>query len=99
MVAETLGGWGPTAQTVFKRIARMTAASRGTADSTEIAHLYQSLAIKLQRHNARAMLSRRNVTDVSATAPAITSLEAALVAPAADVMRWEGQLASYQLWF
>jgi len=84
MVVETLAGRGSAAQTVIKRIARMTAAQRGTHDSVEIAHCHQSLGIILQRYNARAMLARRVASDLGAAAPAISSLEAALAAPSAD---------------
>lgn len=58
MVVETLGGWGPGAQLIFKAIARATAQKSGVPDSVATAQLYQALGVRLQRANARAILSR-----------------------------------------
>ncbi len=58
MVVETLGGWGPAAQFIFKAIARATAQKLGVPDSVATARLYQALGVRLQRANARAILLR-----------------------------------------
>ena len=58
MVAETLGGWGPAAQGVLKTIAKASTEVLGLDESTAIGRLYQGLGIRLQRANARAILSR-----------------------------------------
>ncbi len=58
----------------------MLAVRHGTTADTETAHLYQGLAVILQRANARAILSRHIDADFSATALATASSEAALVA-------------------
>ena len=87
MVVETLGGWGPTAQDVFRVVARATAEASGLDVSTAVSQLYQGLGIRLQRANARAILSRvsaaaaanRNNTALAATSRS----EAALVLSAA----------------
>ena len=58
MVAETLGGWGPMAQEVFRAIAKTTAESKGIDVSMATCQLYEALGVRLQRANARAILSR-----------------------------------------
>ena len=83
MVAETLGGWGPAAQGVFKTIAKSSAEVLGLDESTAVAQLYQGLGIRLQRSNVRAILSRMSAASAanhSNTALTTTSgSEAALV--------------------
>ena len=87
MVAETLGGWGPTDQDVFRVVARATAEASGPDVSTAVSQLYQGLGIRLQWANARAILARvsaaatanRNNTALAATSRS----EAALVLSAA----------------
>ena len=87
MVAETLGGWGPAAQDVFRVVARASAEALGLDVSTAVAQLYQGLGIRLQRANARAILSRISASTSAScnnTALAATSRsEAALVLSAA----------------
>ena len=87
MVAETLGGWGPAAQDVFRVVARASAEALGLDVSTATAQLYQGLGIRLQRANARAILSRISASTTAScnnTALAATSRsEAALVLSAA----------------
>ena len=90
MIAETLGGWGPAAQGVFKIIAKSSAEVLGLDESTAVAQLYQGLGIRLQRSNARAILSRISAASAAShsnTALAATSRsEAALVLSAvADI--------------
>ena len=75
MVVETLGGWGPAAQDFFRAIAKASAETSGVEESAAISQLYEAIAIKLQRANARAILSRvsaasaasRNNTALAAT--------------------------------
>ena len=85
MVAETLGGWGPAAQGFFRNLARATAERQGIDASLATSQLYESLGIKLQRANARAILSRTSalLSSCDNTAIATTRSEAALVLSAA----------------
>ncbi len=88
MVAETLGGWGPAAQGVFKQLAKATAESTGIEESVATSQLYETMGIRLQRANARAVLSRQAAITASRcfnAALADTSRsEAALVLSAAS---------------
>ena len=86
MVVETLGGWGPEAQKVLWVVAKAQAAASGQLMSLALNHLYQGLAVKLQRANAGAMLARASaVSSQSATALATLSrAEAALVGAEAE---------------
>ena len=87
MVVETLGGWGPMAQDIFKVVASTSAEVSGVDVSTATCQLYQAMSIKLQRANARAILSRISAASAAShnnTALAATSRsEAALVLSAA----------------
>ena len=85
MVAETLGGWGPAAQNFFRNLARATAERQGIDASQASNQLYESMGIRLQRANARAILSRTSalLTSCDNTAIATTRSEAALVLSAA----------------
>ena len=84
MVAETLGGWGPAAQSVFKTIARSSAEVLGLDESAAVAQLYQGLGIRLQRSNARAILSR--ISAASAASHSNTALAATFRSEAALVL-------------
>ena len=82
MVAETLGGWGPSAQEVFRSIARATAYRQGLDPSIAASQLYQILGIKLHKATARAILARASMAAPASGNTAITSTsrsEAALV--------------------
>ena len=86
MVAETLGGWGPEAQSFFRQLAKATADKTGVDPSVATCQLYESLGIKIQRANARAILARAVAwTDSrsSTTLAATSRSEAALVLTAA----------------
>ena len=78
---------GPPAQDVFRVIARASAEAFGQDESVAVAQLYQGLAIRLQRANARAILTRISASAAASrdnTALAATSRsEAALVLSAA----------------
>ena len=86
MVVETLGGWGPEAQAVFRKLATATAVRTGLPVSSASNQLYQRLGIQLQRANARAILSRASGSaNPSNTTLATSSLsEAALVLAAGE---------------
>ena len=86
MVAETLGGWGPTAQNFFRKLAKATAERQGLDPSVASSQLYESMGIRLQRANARAVLSRTAalLSSCDVTAIATTRSEAALVMSAAS---------------
>ncbi len=88
MVAETLGGWGPAAQNFFRNLARATAEREGIDTSLASSQLYESMGIKLQRANARAILSRTSalLSSCDNTAIATTRSEAALVLSAAAAL-------------
>jgi hypothetical protein len=82
MVVETFGGWGPAAQAVLGTLAHTTAQSTGIPHSIATCQLYEALGVRLQRANARAIISRlaasaaaRDNTTLAATSRA----EAALV--------------------
>jgi hypothetical protein len=86
MIAETLGGWGPAAQHFFQVLARSTAERTGVPDSVAVGQLYQALGIRLQRANARSILTRSAATatrPVSTTLAANSRSEAALLLTAA----------------
>ena len=88
LVAETLGGWGPEAQGFFRQLAKATADRTGVDASAATCQLYEALGVRVQRANARAMLSRiatwadhRSSTTLAATSRS----EAALVLTAATL--------------
>jgi hypothetical protein len=85
MVAETLGGWGPAAQSFFRHLAKATAERQGIDPSIASCQLYEGLGVRLQRANARAVLSRTAAlsSSVDNTAIATSRSEAALVLSAA----------------
>ena len=78
---------GPAAQGIFRTLARATAETSGIEDSVAVGQLYESMGIRLQRANARAILSRVSAASAVCrdnTALAATSRsEAALVLSAA----------------
>jgi hypothetical protein len=87
MIVETLGGWGPAAQGVFKTLARITAERTGISDSVATRQLYEAFGIKLQRANARAIMARVGAASAASrdntTLAATMRSEAALVLSAA----------------
>ena len=86
MIAKTLGGGGPTAQDVFRTIAKDTAESSSVEES--VGQLYEGLGMRLQRANTRKILSWITAAMAAGrnnTALATTSSEAALVLSAAAV--------------
>ena len=58
LVAESRGGWGPAALKTWQALAQATATASGEPLSLEANRLYESLAVVLQRENARAVLRR-----------------------------------------
>ena len=85
MVAETLGGWGQAAQNFFCNLSGATTERLGLDPSVASSQLYESMGIKLQIANARAVLSRTSalLSSCDNTAIATTRSEAALVLSAA----------------
>ena len=53
-----VGGWGPTAMTVFRQLGGFLAARTGDSSSKLTEQWLQGLSITLQRENARAAVRR-----------------------------------------
>ena len=58
LVVECRGGWGPAASKAWQALAAAIAAQAGEAVSVEANRLYETLAVTLQRENARTVLRR-----------------------------------------
>ena len=58
LVVECRGGWGPAAAKAWQALAAAIAAQTGEPVSVEANRLYETLAVTLQRENARAVLRR-----------------------------------------
>ena len=58
IVAEPSGGWGPSAQCVFKAFARSIAALSGRTPEVELQEHRQALGVLLRQANARAIFRR-----------------------------------------
>jgi hypothetical protein len=58
LIAETLGGWEQDAIITIKRVGHLMAQRLGSPPSTSIKHLFQRLAVVLQRGNANLILGR-----------------------------------------
>ena len=85
MIAETLGGWGPATHNLFRNLAKAAAERQGMDPSGASSQLYESMAIRLQRANARAVLLRTSalLSSCDNMAIAATRSEAVLVLSAA----------------
>ena len=86
MVVEALGGWCKDAQAVMGQLASAHAATSGVHVGIATSRLYENVAVKLQKANAKAILSRCDFScdDCFATANAtLSTIEAARVASAA----------------
>ena len=59
LAVETFGGWHPKAILHLTRIGRALARQTATPESLAIKHLFQRLAISLQKANASMLLSRQ----------------------------------------
>ncbi len=70
MVADALGGWGPSAQKAWHTLARSLAQTTGEPLSTALEQLYQQLSIVVHREGARAILRRLPGAGAGATGPA-----------------------------
>jgi hypothetical protein len=82
MVVETFGGWGPAARAVLGTLAHTTAQSTGIPHSIATGQLYEALGVRLQRANARAIISRLAASAAACdntTLAATSRAEAALV--------------------
>ena len=58
LVVEASGGWAPIARRTWKELGQLLAAKTGESEAVETEQLMQSLAVSLQRENARAILRR-----------------------------------------
>ena len=58
LVAEPSGGWGPSAQCVFKAIARAISTLSGRSSGVELREHRQAFCVLLRQANARAIFSR-----------------------------------------
>ena len=58
LVAEPSGGWGPSAQCVFKAIARAISTLTGRSSGDELCEHWQAFCVLLRQANARAIFSR-----------------------------------------
>ena len=58
IVGEPSGGWGPSAQCVFKQLARTIAAFSGRPAGVELLEHRQSMGVLLRQANARAIFRR-----------------------------------------
>ncbi|CAE8645136.1 unnamed protein product [Polarella glacialis] len=82
MVVEIFLGWGPSAKQVFKTLARATAERSGIPHSVATSQLYQAMGVRLQRANARAILSCTAASAASCSSRALATTsrtEAALL--------------------
>ena len=74
IVGEPSGGWGPSAQCLFKGMARTIAAFTGRDSATELKEHRQLIGVFLRRANARAIFSRDLGPTVQALGSAATAL-------------------------
>jgi len=64
LVAEAAsGGWAPAAMQTWRQLAHCVAARSGEQPTVELEKLLQTLAVSLQRENARAVLRRAGGPD------------------------------------
>ena len=63
MVAESTGGWGPTAHSTLKRLANVSARRSGSAAALVLRQYFEQLSIAIRAANARATLRRTAVLD------------------------------------
>jgi hypothetical protein len=59
LIVETLGGWDSDAVLFINRIARQMGRRSSADEDTASRHLYQKLAIRLQKGNAALLIGRR----------------------------------------
>ncbi|CAE8635180.1 unnamed protein product [Polarella glacialis] len=73
MVVEIFGVWGPSAKQVFKTLARAIAERSGIPDRVATCQLYQAMGVRLQRANARAILSHTAASAASCSSRALAT--------------------------
>ena len=84
MVAETSGGWGPSAMCTLKAFARAAAIRSDSEPGVVLAERLQHLCTAIRRANARAVLRRASGAERAAPlgmASALGTLAAAVVQP------------------
>ncbi len=73
IVAQPSGGWGPSAQCVFKAFARSIAALSGRTPEAELQEHRQALGVLLRQANARAIFRRDPGSGAQAGDPLMTA--------------------------
>ena len=74
LVGEPSGGWGPSAQCLFKGLARVIAAHTGRETSKELQEQRQLIGVFLRRTNARAIFNRDLDPSILAPGSALAAL-------------------------
>ena len=75
MVAESLGGWGPEAQKIFKVIGRSLSGTSGATHGAVVAQLYENLGVLVMRAAARSALVRQADAASATLCPAVGRAE------------------------
>ena len=78
MVAESLGGWGPEAQKIFKVIGRSLSGTSGATHGAVVAQLYEYLGVLVMRAAARSALVRQADAASATLCPAVGRAEAVM---------------------
>ena len=79
MAGEASGGWGPSAQCVFKQLSKAIAAASGREASAELLDHRQAMGVLLRVANARAIFRRHpggSLTQNDPVSSALLALEA-----------------------
>ena len=69
MVVETLGGWAEEASKQLKRMASNTARRTGAVYSVTVRHMFERLAVILQRGNASILLRKSEIPEARVLGP------------------------------
>jgi hypothetical protein len=76
MVGEPTGGWGPSAQCVFKQLSKSIASFSGRPASLELLEHRQAMSILLRQANARAIFRRHPGNSNALGDPVLSALTA-----------------------
>jgi len=82
LVAETSGGWGPSAHKVFQQLARLKGSKTSQDHGKILTQLLEVLCVAIRSANARAVL-RRSVAEDGGTGPVQSAADALAAAEAA----------------
>ena len=69
IVGEPSGGWGPSAQCIFKAMARLISAQSGREATIELQERRRPIGVFLRRSNARAIFAREPALDLVHRSP------------------------------